>query len=246
MILFISDLHLSQHNPETTRIFLDFLGGMARSADHLYILGDLFEAWPGDDCLDDPDEKFHADIVRGLFSLRASGTKLSVMHGNRDFLLGDQFATRSGATLIPDPYILSDASWQFVLSHGDMLCTDDLDYQAFRKITRACHWRTDFLNKPLQERKLIASALRQKSEDTKREKMRNASCTFDLNPRDTDDFLRQHGYATFIHGHTHRPMTHHHTVDGILVERWVLSDWHDDRGEVLCWDGKSLCRKTLL
>lgn len=242
MILFISDLHLSPQAPGVTRIFLDFLGGRARDAERLFILGDLFEAWPGDDCIDDPDEPFNAQIVDALHALSETGVALSLMHGNRDFLLGDEFCARSGARLLPDTYVLSLPAWQFVLSHGDALCTDDREYLAFRAQVRNPAWRTAFLAKPLSERKAIASALRQQSENSKKDK---AQYLMDLNPSATDDFLREHGYATFIHGHTHRPATHDHIVDGIHVERWVMADWHEDRGECLSWDGEQLTRELL-
>ena len=242
MIHFISDLHLSPQAPGATRIFLDFLGGPARAAEQLFILGDLFDVWPGDDCLDEAPNGFSSMIVEGLRALTDAGVSLSVMHGNRDFLLGDEFARRSGARLLSDPYVLSLPSGQFVLSHGDQLCTDDDDYRAFRRQVRDPAWRVDFLSKPLSERQAIAGALRQQSEKVKREKPQRL---MDLNPADTDDFLRQHGYATFIHGHTHRPATHDHLVDGIHVERWVLADWHENRGESLSWDGQQLTRHEL-
>ena len=245
MIHFISDLHLSPQAPGATRIFLDFLDGPARAAGHLFILGDLFDVWPGDDCLDESPDGFNRMIVNALRALTDSGVGLSVMHGNRDFLLGDEFARRSGAKALPDPYVLSLPSWQFVLSHGDLLCTDDADYQAFRSQVRDPVWRVAFLNKPLAERQAIACALRQQSENSKRQKLQQAQQVMDLNPADTDDFLRHHGYATFIHGHTHRPLTHDHLVDGIHVERWVLADWHEDRGESLSWDGQQLARHEL-
>lgn len=245
MIHFISDLHLAPQAPGAARIFLDFLGGRARAAEQLFILGDLFDVWPGDDCIDDAQDGFNRRIVGALRDLTDSGVRLSVMHGNRDFLLGQEFAQRSGASALPDPYVLSLPDWQFVLSHGDLLCTDDTEYQAFRTQVRDPVWRVAFLNKPLQERKAIAATLRQQSENSKREKNQRAQYMMDLNPGDTDDFLRHHGYATFIHGHTHRPARHDHLVDGIHVERWVLSDWHEDRGETLSWDGDQLRREVL-
>ena len=243
MIHFLSDLHLSPGAPGVTRIFLNYLGNEARSAERIFILGDLFEAWPGDDSIDDPDDSFNGDIVAGLCQLAGSGTGVAVQHGNRDFLLGEHFTERSGATLLPDPYVLSLPSWQFVLSHGDALCTHDAEYQAFRTQVRNKDWQDVFLRKPLAERKAIAAAMREQSEASKREKPMQ---TMDLNPAATDDFLRHHGYATLIHGHTHRPARHDHIVDGIHVERWVLSDWHEDRGEYLAWDGQQLTRHELL
>ncbi len=242
MILFVSDLHLCAQTPGASRIFLDFLAGRARAAEQLFILGDLFEAWPGDDCLDDAADGFGARIADALKAFTEVGPTLSIMHGNRDFLLGDRFAERCGARLLPDPYVLSTASWQFVLSHGDALCTDDADYQNFRLQVRDPAWRNAFLAKPLAERKLIAAALRRQSEESKREKAQTA---MDLNAGATDDFLREHGYATFIHGHTHRPARHDHIVDGIHVERWVTADWHEARGECLCWNEQALTREVL-
>jgi len=244
VILFISDLHLTPQAPRVTALFLTFLAGLARDAEQLYILGDLFEAWPGDDCIDDPENAFNRQIVDALRQLTESGVELSVMHGNRDFLLGEQFAARTGARLLTDPHVLSLPTWQFVLSHGDQLCTDDIDYQHFRTQVRAPAWCAAFLDKPLAERKAIAANLRRQSEEIKREKLGQPQL-MDLNPAATDDFLREHGYATFIHGHTHRPATHDHLVDGIHVERWVLSDWHDNHGDCLCWDGQALNRQAI-
>ncbi|MEZ7911476.1 MAG: UDP-2,3-diacylglucosamine diphosphatase [Propionivibrio sp.] len=245
MIHFISDLHLAPQDPATAQTFLAYLAGPARDAAQLYILGDLFEAWPGDDCLDDPEDPFNAEMAAALRDLSDAGTEVFILHGNRDFLLGEGFADRCGARLLHEPQVLSLPSWQFVLAHGDALCTDDVAYQAFRTQVRAPEWRAAFLVKPLPERKAIAAALRRQSEAAKREKTQDADYLMDLNPNDTDDFLRAHGYATFIHGHTHRPDCHHHLVDGILVERWVLADWHDGSGEYLAWDDERLQRITL-
>ncbi len=248
MILFISDLHLAPQTPGITRIFLDFLGKRARAAEQLFILGDLFDVWPGDDALDNPEDAvdvFNVTIVDALRACSDAGTAISLQHGNRDFLLGEVFAARSGARLLPDSYVLSLPIWQFVLAHGDALCTDDTDYQKFRQQVRNPAWRSTFLGKPLSERKAIAAAMRQQSENSKREKREHAPSLMDLNPGATEDFLREHGYATFIHGHTHRPAVHDHIVDGLHVERWVMADWHEDRGEFLCWDGLKLFRETL-
>lgn len=243
MILFVSDLHLSAQTPELNALFLDFLSGRARAAEALYILGDLFEYWVGDDDLEDPA---NARIAKALRELSDSGVELNIMRGNRDFLFGDRFAAATGARLLSDPHVLSLPAWQFVLSHGDALCTDDLEYQAFRTQSRAPEWQAGFLAKPLAERRAIARALRAQSESGKQGK---ADYLMDLSPAATEDFLRNHGYATFIHGHTHRPATHDHIVDGIHVERWVLSDWHKDnntlRAECLIWDGEALQRQNL-
>jgi len=242
VILFVSDLHLSPATAGSVRIFLDFLAGRARAAEQLFILGDLFDAWPGDDCLDDGEEVSAVEIADALAGLSSAGVAVSLLHGNRDFLLGADFARRCGVRLLPDPYVLSLPAWQFVLSHGDLLCTDDLDYQAFRRQVRNAAWQAAFLAKPLAERKMLAAAARAQSENAKRGKTLEL---MDVNPAATDDFLRQHGYASLIHGHTHRPARHDHLVDGIHVERWVLSDWHETAGECLCWDGERLTRERL-
>ncbi len=220
-------------------MFLQFLGARARQADALFILGDLFEAWVGDD---DCTEPFNAGIIAALRAASDSGLKISVLHGNRDFLLGSDFCAASGVKLLNDPYILSTAEWQFVLSHGDALCLDDAEYMAFRAQVRHPEWQAALLAKPLVERRAIAAHMREVSESSQRNK--EIPCT-DLQPAATDDFLREHGYATFIHGHTHQPAKHDHIVDGIHVERWVLSDWHEDRGECLIWDGEALRREAI-
>ena len=239
MILFVSDLHLSPRSPGATRLFLQFLGGRARQADELFILGDLFEAWIGDD---DCDAPFNAEVVAALRLASESGLKISAMHGNRDFLLGTGFTAASGVKLLNDPYVLSTAEWQFVLSHGDALCLDDAAYMAFRTQVRNPEWQAALLAKPLIERRAIAAHMREVSESSQRGKENPYT---DLQAAATDDFLREHGYATFIHGHTHQPAKHDHIVDGIHVERWVLADWHEDRGECLVWDGEALSREAI-
>lgn len=239
MIFFISDLHLSPRSPGATRIFLDFLAGRARQAEALYILGDLFEAWIGDDDLVDP---YHAEIAAAFRHATDAGLPIALLHGNRDFLLGPAFTAATGVSLLSDPYILSVIDWQFVLSHGDALCTGDKEYMAFRQQVRHPEWQAAFLARPLAERRALAAQMRARSELEKQDK---AAYLMDVDTSETDDFLRQHGYATMIHGHTHRPAKHDHIIDGIHVERWVLSDWHEDRGDCLVWDGETLQREIL-
>lgn len=240
MIRFISDLHLSPRTPGANALFRRFLEQCLHNTQSLYILGDFFETWIGDD--DDDADPFNAEIISALRQASEGGLEICLMHGNRDFLLGSSFAEAAGLQLLNDPYVLSTPEWQFVLSHGDSLCIDDQEYMAFRQQVRSAAWQAAFLAKPLTERRAIAAHLRQQSEQVKQEK---APYLMDLNPGETEDFLRQHGYATFIHGHTHQPATHDHIVDGIHVERWVLADWHENRGECLCWDGETLRRETL-
>ncbi len=208
MILFISDLHLSPRSPGATALFLRFLADRARQAQALYILGDLFEAWIGDDDIDDP---YHARIVTALRATADAGVQISLMHGNRDFLLGQKFADAAGLRLLADPYDLTLPEWSFVLSHGDALCLDDTAYQEFRTRVRTPEWQEKMLARPRFVRRLVARYFRWRSRNTAR------AVYADLNASATDDFLRDHGYVTFIHGHTHQPATHDHIVDGIHV-----------------------------
>lgn len=247
MLYFISDLHLSPQVPGITALFLDFAAALPdRQAQSLYILGDFFDHWVGDDDCNDP---YNATIIAALQSLTEAGVEVFILPGNRDFLLGQTFAAATGARLLSDPYVLSVVTWQFVLTHGDALCTDDRDYQQFRTLVRSTSWQTDFLAKPLVERKTIAQGLRQRSEAIKTEKRYGDEALMDVNDATVEDFLRDHGYATLIHGHTHRPDRHDHIVDGIHCERWVLSDWRQDaqgtRGDCLIWDGEHLHRQAM-
>ena len=243
MIHFLADLHLSSETPAITQLFLTYLDGEARDAEHIFILGDLFEAWPGDDQLDDPNDLFAANLAERLKAFCGRGTCIFIQHGNRDFFLGNYFTERSGTRLLPDPYALSLPSTRFVLSHGDVLCTDDTHYQNFRQQVRSSVWRDAFLEKPLAERQAIAAAMRQQSKAPRSSLL---SSPIDLNREATEDLLRHHCYSTLIHGHTHCPSKHEHTVDGHRVERWVLSDWRPERGEYLAWDGHRLMRHEVL
>lgn len=236
MIFFISDLHLSPRSPGASALFLRFLSGRAREAQALYILGDLFEVWVGDDI----DDAYHRQIIAALRDASDAGLAIHVMHGNRDFALGEQFAKAAGISLLPDPYPLNLPEWSFVLSHGDALCLDDHAYMAFRAKVRDPAWLPRILAYPRLFRFFLGRYLRWRSARRK-----HNGVYADLQAAATEDFLRDHGYATFIHGHTHQPARHDHIVDGIHVERWVLSDWHEDRGEALCWDGQALSRETL-
>ncbi len=236
MIFFISDLHLSPRSPGATALFLGFLSGRARQGKALYILGDLFEVWVGDDI----NDAYHRRIIAALRAASESGLAIHVMHGNRDFALGEAFAKSAGVNLLPDPYLLNLPEWSFILSHGDALCLDDHAYMAYRSKVRDPAWLPRILSYPRIFRFLLGRYLRWRSGRRKH----NGSYA-DLQAAATEDFLRDHGYATFIHGHTHQPAQHDHIVDGIHVERWVLSDWHEDRGEALCWDGATLNREAI-
>jgi UDP-2,3-diacylglucosamine hydrolase len=236
--LFISDLHLSSGRPQINRSFFGFLEREARSADALYILGDLFEYWAGDDDLSDP---FNATVVAALAGLVGSGVPSYLMHGNRDFVIGEAFAHASGVTLLRDPKLLNLYGQRVLLMHGDTLCTLDQEYQAFRREARSETWIRNLLRQPLTERKAAIEALRQKSEQEKRGKPAEI---MDVAPAEVEAALRRHGYPRLIHGHTHRPARHVHTVDGHVCERWVLADWYQSGSYLAC--DESGCRAVQL
>jgi UDP-2,3-diacylglucosamine hydrolase len=219
--LFISDLHLSPGRPEILRLFLDFLLGPARQAEALYILGDLFEYWAGDDDLADP---FNQGIAKALAACASGGTRVSFMRGNRDFLVGEEFAAACGLQLLDDPIQVDIADGSAILSHGDALCTGDAAYQEFRAKVRSADWSAAFLARPLGERKREIEALRARSEAEKRVKPK---ALMDVNEMAVAGLFRRYGCSRLIQGHTHRPARHEHTVDGRHCERWVLADWYD-------------------
>ncbi|HEY0664838.1 MAG TPA: UDP-2,3-diacylglucosamine diphosphatase [Gallionella sp.] len=217
--LFISDLHLSADQTHSADAFLRFVATVAPHAEALYVLGDLFEYWAGDD---DMDDTFHARIVGALHGLAAGGTRVFLMHGNRDLLMGNALAEAAGATLLADPTLLDLYGTPTLLSHGDQLCTDDVEYQKFRAQVRSAKFREKFLAQPLAERKAYIAQLRQQSVAAKQVK---DSAIMDVNDNDVAALLREYRYPRLIHGHTHRPRRHEHRVDGHNCERWVLGDW---------------------
>ena len=216
--LFISDLHLSTDHPHSTRAFLHFMRHGAPAAETLYILGDLFEFWAGDDDLDEP---FHQQIIHALHTLGSGGTRVYLMQGNRDLLMGHTLAQACCATLLNDPTLLDLYGTPTLLTHGDILCTDDTAYQTYRSQVHEASWQQQFLAQPLAQRKDFIKNLRQRSENEKQHKSREI---MDVNDTAVADLLRAHNYPRLIHGHTHRPMRHLHTVDGHHCERWVLGD----------------------
>jgi UDP-2,3-diacylglucosamine hydrolase len=226
--LFISDLHLCEEQTHTTQLFLRFMRDTAPQAEALYILGDLFEYWAGDDDLGTP---FHRTITASLHALATRGTRIFIMHGNRDFLMADQLAHACQATLLPDPTLLDLYGQATLLSHGDILCTDDAQYQAFRRQVRNPEWRAAFLTQPLAQRKAQIEQLRQMSENQKQAKSMDI---MDVNPDAVAQLLRDHRYPRLIHGHTHRLALHQHSVDGNACERWVLGDWHKSGNALRC------------
>jgi len=226
-VLFVSDLHLSPSRPRIVEQLFGFLAGTARDAEALYILGDLFEYWAGDDDLADP---FNAGVIEALRGC-AAGTPVSVMHGNRDFLLGERFAAAAGARIIPDPTMIDLYGTPTLLAHGDTACTDDHAYQRFRAEVRTPGWIEAFLAMPLAARKARIEALRSES---KAEKQLKTDAIMDVNSGAIEALLRAHAYPRLIHGHTHRPARHEHVVDGHRCERWVLADWYERASYLRC------------
>jgi UDP-2,3-diacylglucosamine hydrolase len=231
--LFISDLHLSAERPDANEQFFSFLAGEASRAQALYVLGDLFEYWAGDDELRDAaGDPLAAEVAAGFKSLSAGGTKIHVMHGNRDFLIAGGFCKASGASLLADPSVIDINGSRTLLMHGDTLCTDDHDYQAWRLTARSPEWQRDFLSKDLLERKKTIQGLREKSKEVIAAK---PAQIMDVNADAVRDAFRRHGVRRLIHGHTHRPARHDIEVDGAQCERWVLPDWYG-RGGYLALD----------
>ena len=225
-ILLISDLHLSAAYPQTVQLFLDFLQKTAAQADALFILGDLFDAWIGDDNNAAP---FPA-IRHQLASLTAAGTAVFVQHGNRDFLLGVDFCRHTGAQLLAEEAVIDLFGTPTLLMHGDTLCTDDLAYQQARLFLRNPAFIQDFLAKPLDERAAIAAEYRQRSGEAT---SLLASDIMDVNADAVQAAMRKHHVTRLIHGHTHRQARHNFTLDGQNAERIVLGEWHADQGMAL-------------
>ena len=231
--VFISDLHLDPRRPAISALFVDFLQNLPTACAGLYILGDLFEAWIGDD----DDTPHYREIIAALRGTTQRGIPIHVMHGNRDFLLGAGFATETGCTLIEDPTCIELGGESVLLLHGDTLCTDDIDYQQFRSMVRNSAWQRDFLAKPLPERRQLAAQVRETSKQRTGEK---APEIMDVNPAAVLATLRAANVRRMIHGHTHRPAVHSLDLDGAPAQRIVLGDWYE-QGSVLYCDG-SECR----
>ncbi|MGE5240460.1 MAG: UDP-2,3-diacylglucosamine diphosphatase [Bacteroidota bacterium] len=224
--LFISDLHLCGARPAITRLFLEFLKRRARTARALYILGDLFEYWIGDEAVEQPEFR---PMVEGLLQLTAAGTPVFVMHGNRDFLMGSRFEQASGCRLLVDPTRLELHGVPTLLMHGDSLCTDDVEYMQFRAQVRDPAWQKAFLAKPVAERETIVRNYREISKISTASKKPEI---MDTNQRAVEAIMREHRVHRMIHGHTHRPREHVFSLDGQPARRMVLGDWYE-QGSVL-------------
>ncbi|MCG6941722.1 MAG: UDP-2,3-diacylglucosamine diphosphatase [Thiohalocapsa sp.] len=234
--LFISDLHLSPQQPDLTALFLHWLGTRPRGAAALYILGDLFDTWIGD------DDDGYRDIEAALAEVAAAGTRCQLMHGNRDFLLGRRFARRTGVTLLRDPARITLAGEPMLLMHGDLLCTDDVPYQRFRRRVRNPLVQWLFLRQSLRRRRRIAANYRQQSARAMADKTAEI---MDVNADTVLRYMRRHGVRRLIHGHTHRPADHPLRLDGAPAHRHVLADWSAAGGEVLVAAGGELIREPV-
>jgi UDP-2,3-diacylglucosamine hydrolase len=236
--LFISDLHLAPERPATVELFLGFLRDRARQADALYILGDLFDAWIGDD----DDQPPYPEIRSALKTLTASGARCFVMHGNRDFLIGKRFARETGCTLLEDPSVLDLYGSPTLVTHGDLLCTDDIPYQKFRRRIRNPVVKRLFLWKTLAKRRAMAADYRRKSGQATAEKTADI---MDVNQSTVEDYMRRYGTRHLIHGHTHRPAEHEFELNEQSCIRYVLAEWHPHQGELLSVSEQGWRRETI-
>ncbi|WEJ70368.1 UDP-2,3-diacylglucosamine diphosphatase [Pseudomonas sp. PSE14] len=231
-VLFISDLHLEAERPDITRAFLHFLSTRARTAKALYILGDFFEAWIGDDGMDE----FQHSIARALRELSDSGTRIYLMHGNRDFLIGKAFCREAGCTLLRDPSLIDLGGEKVLLMHGDSLCTLDEAYMKLRRWLRNPLTLFILRNLPLATRHKLARKLRKES---RAQTSMKASEIVDVTPAEVERIMRDKGVRILIHGHTHRPAVHELEIDGRPARRIVLGDW-DRQGWALEADDQGL------
>lgn len=222
--LFIADLHLEESRPDITSAFLRFLADHARHAEALYILGDFFEAWIGDD----ERTALQEQAARALREVSDGGTRVYLMHGNRDFLIGEEFCQRAGVTLLDEPTTVDLYGTPTLLMHGDSLCTADEEYQKFRANMRNRQWQQTFLQRPLADRQMVARQLREISQAKNQGK---AEFIMDVTPEEVVREMQAHRVQRLIHGHTHRPASHELEVNGTSAVRIVLGDW----GERVWW-----------
>lgn len=217
---FIADLHLHASRPNITEAFYSFLKTRARSATSLYILGDLFDAWIGDD----NDEALADEVALSLRTFSEQGASVFFQKGNRDFLLGADYANRANMALIPDEMVIDLYGTPTLLMHGDSLCTADESYMQFRRMVRSLEWQTHILQQPLTARKALAAELREKSQSMNSLK---ASDIMDVTQAEVERVMSHHKVNMLIHGHTHRPDLHTFDMGDKKANRWVLGDWHD-------------------
>lgn len=235
---FISDLHLPPAASPLRDIFQSFLKGHAREAGALYILGDLFEYWIGDDA----GLRDYAEEVQALSALTASGVAVYFQHGNRDFLVGKTFEARTGVKLLTEPYLLDLSSQQTLLSHGDLFCTGDVSYQRWRRFSRSPLVQGIYLALPLSLRRRIVGSVRAQSDTQKQYKPEDI---MDVSIEAIRTAFQRHGVNRMIHGHTHRPAEHDYEIEGRKCQRIVLADWRPERCEVLRVDTAGIQRVKL-
>jgi len=234
--IFISDLHLSRERPQITRLFIDFLNNQARNCQALYILGDLFEVWLGDDMvLPEYQEAIHA-----LKQLALNDVPIFIMYGNRDFLMREEFEVMSGARLLYEPHIITLHDQPTLLLHGDTLCTDDLEYQKLRKMVRDPTWQAEVLARTPEQRLALAEQLR---ETSKQETAQKDMSIMDVNQDSVISTMQKNNVRRLIHGHTHRPGIHHFVLDNRPAERIVLGDWYTAGSYLLCDDHRCELRE---
>ncbi len=225
--LFISDLHLSADRPDITALFIHFLKHEARQAEALYILGDLFEAWLGDDMVL-PE---YTEAIASMKALSDSGVPVYIMHGNRDFLLGETFTEMSGTTLLDDPTVINLYGHATLLLHGDTLCTDDVRYQQFRAMVRDPAWQQEILSHSPAERLALAKQYRELSQT---ETGNKAEDIMDVNQQAVEQTMQEKAIYRMIHGHTHRPAIHEFAIDNQSAQRIVLGDWYEQGSVLRC------------
>ena len=225
---FISDLHLERIESPITNIFTTFLNDLNQN-DSLYILGDLFESWIGDDNVSELSQY----ISDRLLMLSERDISVAIMHGDRDFLIGEDFCKASSIKLINDPRIIEIDTKKVMLTHGDELCTDDKEYQAFRSVVRNPLWQKDFLNFPISKREKIAGEAKDASKDSKENK---AMEIMDVNTDAVLKAFNDHDIEIMIHGHTHRPNIHKVSNEGKNLTRYVLGDWSKNSAIILKWN----------
>ncbi len=231
MILFISDIHLSFDKPKITRHFIHFLRTKARESNAVFILGDLFDAWVGDDDFTAPNAQIRSELKQ----LTDSGVEVYLLRGNRDFLIGERFARGTGVILLDDYAVIELENERTLLTHGDLLCSDDLPYQAFRAKSRSPEWQQNVLSKPLWLRLCVARWYRLRSFFHKQKK---SNYVMDVNQSTVEKLMQQHQCTRLIHGHTHRPFLHEFKLNDKKAQRFVLSDWTNVGGTVLSFEDK--------
>jgi UDP-2,3-diacylglucosamine hydrolase len=236
-IAFISDLHLTPDRPLSTRLFDEFVAEAGRFLRQLYVLGDLFEYWIGDD---GSEMLGHEKVEMAIRKIVDSGTEVFFLHGNRDFLIGPAFAERTGCQLLPDPVVVQFDQLRILLTHGDALCTDDIEHQEARKQMLSAKWKTAFLDKSLHQRYQAADSMRKESEIGKLNKSMEI---MDVNQKAVESLMLEHDVDLMIHGHTHKPAAHEFTLGGKLKRRYVLGDWYTQKSAIFYNDGKLVLRR---